>query len=220
MKLREQPAVRIGFLHALQAQPLNAKLSTRASARGSASMRRTSLLEHRRILAAVPAAASLSSALVRSAAPQEVRQPRGQLRDRRCGSSCRRAPPAGVRSKRKTNFGFARIACTAMRMPFSKPPSLPALLVVAHQNSVSASRRRPAERLRAPACAMMRCAHGGSSSRRRRRAGEDLAAARRVRHAGHDVNGPATVIDCRCGSAIRPGTPALMSIIDCSTWRN
>src|SRR6266540_5155621 len=34
------------------------------------------------------------------------------------------------------------------------------------------------------------------------------------------VNGTAIVIDCRCGSAINPGTPALMSTIDCSPCRN
>ena len=49
------------------------------SARGSASIRRTCALEHRRLREPCRAAAARSSVLVRDAAPQEERQPRGQL---------------------------------------------------------------------------------------------------------------------------------------------
>ena len=53
-------------------------------------------------------------------------------------------------------------------------------------------------------------------------AGEQVKMRRRlgVSETPVTTKGPAMVNDCRCGSAMNPGTPALISTIDCSTWRN
>ena len=86
-----------------------------------------------------PASATRDQLVVRDAAPQEERQPRGQLEIGDAIGLARRAPSAGSRSARTRNCGLASSRRSASSMPSSKVAVLAPLLVERHQR-----RRRPA----------------------------------------------------------------------------
>ena len=105
-----------------------AKFSTRARALGSRSIRRTCLLEDVLGSWSLPSSGELEELVVGHAAPEEVREPRGELevveRDRRMASWLglvrRGFRRPRLSSTRKRNWGETRAACTASWIPRSK----------------------------------------------------------------------------------------------------
>ena len=130
-----------------------AKLATSASAFGIVQHAPDLAFQHRRILKHDPWPATFSSSssgmlLQRKNDSREASSKSLMLMD---GGS-----PAGSRSTRKTNFGLARIRCSADSTPASKFPSRRLAFVEVHQTSqvffgnrlaVSAAGKRPTDLL-------------------------------------------------------------------------
>ena len=96
--------------------------STSASARSSASIRRTCCSRTAGSFSR-PFAASVDELVVGNAAPEKERQPRCQLDVADRGMSLPATAPAGSVSTRNENFGLARMARSASSMPCSNVPS-------------------------------------------------------------------------------------------------
>ena len=78
-------------------------------------------LEHGRIVQRA-ANRRVAQLVVRDAAPEKERQPRGQVEIARDDTPCRPRSPAGSRSTRKRKLGAARMRSIPRWMPASKPP--------------------------------------------------------------------------------------------------
>ena len=91
-----------------------------------------------------PRAGQLHELVVRDAAPQEERQPRGQVEVGDAVGGARTPRPPASRSTRNRNFGDTSSASTAHRMPSSKPSARVPARLEGGEERARCRRRSPA----------------------------------------------------------------------------